>query len=128
MERRNLFALGSFALAAVLTAIGTFGGDDDHDIGEWLFVLAVSLVAAVVVFWLAAPRWRGSERASLVLAVLSAISIVVFWSGLPSVLAGGAALLALDARADGRGTAAGLISLLIAAGTVVAAVILAFTG
>ena len=134
MSRLALFAIVSFALAAVLTAIGTFG-EDDPDVGGWIFVLAVAAVVAVVVFWLVARRYLGTDTAApaaLVLGVLSVLSIVVFWLGLPAVFAGGAALLGLDAREEARrrgdrGSAA-VVALALAAIAVVLAVILAFTG
>jgi hypothetical protein len=128
VERRTLFAVASTALAAVLTAIGTFGGDEDEEAWTWLVVLGVIVVAAGVVFWLVAPRWSGSGRAAVVLAVLGAVSILVFWLGLPAVLAGGAALLALQARERGRAGGAATGALALAALTVAAAVVLAFVG
>src|SRR4029079_12743516 len=43
VERRPV-ALGSFVISAVLTAIGSFSGNDDHAWRQWLIVLVVSAV------------------------------------------------------------------------------------
>jgi hypothetical protein len=51
----------------------------------------------------------------------------VFWAGLPVVLAGGATLLALEAR-DRAATGLSAAALVIAALTVIAAVVLALFG
>jgi len=49
------FAAGSFLISAVLTAIGSFSGDDDHAWRQWLIVLAISAVVTAVVFWVIRP-------------------------------------------------------------------------
>jgi hypothetical protein len=50
MSRRLPFALGSFALSAVLTGIGTFRGDNENEWRSWLIVLAIAAVATAIVF------------------------------------------------------------------------------
>jgi hypothetical protein len=127
VSRRLSFALGSFALSAVLTAVGTFRGDNENEGRTWLIVLAIAAVATAIVFWVVIPRIGNLNRGALILAIVGAVTIVVFWAGLPVVVAGGATLLALEAReraATGQSTAA----LAIAALTVIAAVVLAFFG
>jgi hypothetical protein len=126
-----LAALG-VGLSAVLTAIGTFsGGGKDQGWREYLVTLAITVVAAAIVFGLVvrtAPTGNASRRA-LVLGILAALSFVVFWAGLPSVLAAGAVACALVDRdrsghLDGSDKAAiGLSALAVAA-----AVVLAFVG
>lgn len=107
------FALGCTLLAAALAAWGTFGHESGaaeveggaHGVGEYLIVLAIIAVAALVVFGWAVPRWASSPaagRTALVLSVLGVVSVAAFWSGLPPVLAGGGALLGWAAR--GRAT------------------------
>jgi hypothetical protein len=88
-------ALLGVALAAGLAAWGTFG-DDNHETGDYLVVLAVIGVAALVIFAWIVPRALRKESAgatALVLAVLAVLTIGVFWSGLPPLLAAGAIAL-----------------------------------
>jgi hypothetical protein len=127
MSRRLPIALGSFALSAVLTAIGTFRGDDEHAWREWLIVLAIAAVVTAVVFWAVVPRIGNLDRGALILAIIGAVTIIVFWAGVPVVIAGGAVLLALEGRAHAR-TGLSTAALGIAALTVIAAVVLAFVG
>jgi hypothetical protein len=76
----------------------------------------------------AVPPQRTAVRA-LVLAGFGAAAIVVFYFGIPSVLAAGAAGLALDARRRlGRFPASAAVALTLAVLTVAFAVYLAFTG
>jgi hypothetical protein len=114
-------------LSAVLTAVGTFRGDNENEWRSWLIVLAIAAVATAIVFWVVIPRIGKLDRGALILAILGALAIIVFWAGLPVVFAGGATLLALEARdrvASGLSTAA----LAIAGLTVIAAVVLALFG
>jgi hypothetical protein len=129
MTARAPLALASFALSAALTAIGTFGGDDDNQWRQWLIVLGIAALATLIVFWVVVPRVNRLGRGALILAILGAIAIIVFWLGIPVVFAGGAALLALEARrvpADDARLATPALAL--AALTVAAAVVFAFVG
>jgi hypothetical protein len=129
MTARAPLALASFALSAALTAIGTFSGDDDNQWRQWLIVLGIAALATLIVFWVVVPRVNRLGRGALILAILGAIAIIVFWLGIPVVLAGGAALLALEARrvpADDARLATPALAL--AALTVAAAVVFAFVG
>jgi hypothetical protein len=129
MTAREPFALATFAVSAVLTAIGTFSGDDDHQWRQWLIVLGIAAVATLIVFWVIVPRVNRLGRGALILAILGAIAIIVFWLGIPVVLAGGAAFLGLEAR-RARTQDAGLATpaLALAGLTVAAAVVFAFVG
>jgi len=127
MSRRLPIALASFGLSAALTAIGTFRGDDDHAWRQWLIILAIAVVATAIVFWVVVPRIENLDRGALVLAIVGALTIIVFWVGIPVVLAGGATLLALEAR-DRAATGLSTAALAIAGLTVIAAVALAFLG
>jgi hypothetical protein len=127
MSRRLPIALASFALSAALTAIGTFRGDNDHAWRQWLIVLAIAAVATAIVFWVVIPRIENLDRGALILAIVGALTIIVFWAGVPVVLAGGATLLALEAR-DRAATGLSTAALAIAGLTVIAAVALAFLG
>jgi hypothetical protein len=122
------FAAGSFLISAVLTAIGSFSGDDDHAWRQWLIVLAISAVVTAVVFWVIVPRINDLPRGALILAIIGAITIVVFWLGIPVVFAGAAALLALEVRERGVSSAAASAALVIAALTTVAAIVVALVG
>jgi hypothetical protein len=128
MDLRLPFALGSFLVSAVLTAIGSFSGDDDHQWRQWLIVLVVSAVATVVVFGLILPRIENLARGAVILAVVGAVTIVVFWLGLPVVFAGAAALLVFEARRRGVTSVALPVAAALAALTTIAAVVLAFVG
>jgi hypothetical protein len=129
MDRRTLFAAASIVVSAILTAIGTFSGDDSDEGRSYLVVLAVIVVAAGIFYWIIVPRVDANPVAALVLAVVSFVSLAVFWLGLPAVVAGAAALVALDARERGDDRPALTLSALIISGVVVLlAVVLAFTG
>ena len=125
---RLQFALGSFVVSALLTAIGTFQGDDDHAWRNWLIVLAISAAVTAIVFWVVVPRIDNLAQGALILAVVGAVAIVVFWLGIPVVFAGAAALLAFEARRQGVRSAAVSAALLIALLTTIAALVLALAG
>ena len=127
MSRRVPIALASFALSAALTAIGSFRGSGTDEFRSWLIVLAIAAAVTAIVFWAIVPRIGNLDRGSLILAIIGAVTIAVFWAGVPVPIAGGAALLALEARkraATGLSTAA----LALAGLTAIAAVVLAFAG
>lgn len=101
-----LYAAVSAGLSLVLTAIGTFWSpladyEATHsadDLVSYGIVVAIIAVAVAVVFGLVvrkAEPARGRVRTA-VLTVLSVLSLAVFWAGLPMVLAGGAACLAME--------------------------------
>ena len=70
-----------------------------------------------------------TARRSLIVAGVGVVSIAVFWTGLPVILAAGAATLALDARRRlGRLPGTAIAGLVLAALITLAAVWLAFTG
>lgn len=105
-----------------------------YGLGELLISLAFVAVGLAVVFGVVVSRGlrAGAEaetRRSLALAVAGALSAVVFWTGLPVILASGAVVLALDARARlGRAPATAWIALALAVLTTVAAAELALVG
>jgi hypothetical protein len=90
-------------------------------------VCAIAAVATAIVFWVVVPRIGNLDRGALILAIVGAVTIIVFWAGLPVVLAGGATLLALEAR-ERAATRLSTAALAIAALTVIAAVVLALFG
>lgn len=112
------WAAASIGVAVVLTAIGTFwsplasyeASRDREEFLTYLVVVATILIGAALVFGLvvrtATPA--SAERRGLILALVSVPSIVVFWTGLPTILAGGAACCAL---ANGRPSTTGKVIL-----------------
>lgn len=123
-----MFAVATFVLDVVLIAIGAFRGNDDHAWRYFLIVLAIAAVATAIVFWGIVPRIGNLAKGALILAILAAITLVVFWLGIPVIIAGGAALLALEARRAGVRSALPSVALAIAALTVAAAAVIAFIG
>ena len=111
-------------------------GVDFSGNGGWaaLGVAVAFIAAAMVLVGVATDRARAvaPERTAvraLILAGLGVVSIAVFYLGIPSVLAAGAAGLALDARRRlGRFPAPAAIALVLAVLTVGVAGYLAFTG
>lgn len=104
--------------------------------GGWttLLVLIAFVAVAALVVGLATDRARAvpperTARSALILAILAAVTIAVFWTGVPAVLAGGAAGLALGSRRRlGRLTSPAVVALVVVALVVTFAVYLAFTG
>lgn len=129
-SRTPLLAAVALAVAAVLNALGSFGGEGDHSWGDFLFVLVLSAVATALVFGLVvrtATADSGGRRA-LVLGVLAALSVAVFWAGVTVPLAVGALACALVARDGGRAGGAAVAGSVLAALALVSAVVLAFVG
>ena len=128
VDRRAGIAVASVALAIVLVAIGAYSGDDDNATRYFLIASAVAIVAGVVLFWGIVPRVKRPGLGGLVIGILSVVSLIVFWLGLPSPLAGAAAVLGLSARDTGSEAGKGTVALVLAAVAVVLAVIAALFG
>ena len=93
------------------------------------FVLFVAVVFGVVVARGLRTAPQRTARRSLIVAGVGVVSIAVFWTGLPVILAAGAATLALDARRRlGRLPGTAIAALVLATLITVSAVWLAFTG
>jgi hypothetical protein len=129
------FAAVGVALSLMLTAFGTFAGPGSDEPGtelsEWLVVVAITLVAAVVVFGLVAKVVTPANAGTYALAfgLLGLASVVVFWAGLPVVLAFGALACAVVERYDrGRLSKPSMAAAGLAAVTVGAAIWLAVYG
>ena len=110
--------------------VDTSGGDGWGGLAVLVACVAVGLV--LVSLATARTGMQAPERTArwaLVLAVLGVVAIGVFWTGLPSILAGGAVGLAVDARRRlGRLPAPGAVAVALAVLVVAAAVYLAFAG
>jgi hypothetical protein len=123
VSRLRRFAVGTVAVAAVLTAIVIFRGSGG--LGAYLAVLLAIALAAAVVFGYAvrrAPKLWDERSMALLLGILAAVAIPLFWLGLPIVLAGGAAVLALAPERSVRSA----VGLALAATATIAATVLAF--
>jgi hypothetical protein len=127
--------VGQFVETPWKSGAGRWGVDTSGGGGWGGLALLVALVAVgALLVGLATSRARRvaperTARRALVLAALGVVTIVVFWTGLPPVLAAGAAGLALDSRSRlGRFPAAGAVALGLAVLIVAGAVYLAFTG
>jgi hypothetical protein len=85
----------------LLALPGNFGDADGLEAGsvrDYVIVLAIAGVAALVVFGVVVRRGLTRDEAgasSLVLSVLGLVAVAVFWSGLSPVLAAGGILLGL---------------------------------
>jgi hypothetical protein len=135
MTRLTKFAVGSVVLAGVLKAIDLVPPDSlRDDLLTWLFVLAVNIVSAAILFGVVARRTLARPATpALIVAVLGFLSLAFYWVALPAAFVGSAAFLGLEARGraghaarGGRGRGTGAI--VIAATTLVAAVLLAIFG
>ena len=127
--------VGSFVDTPWKSGAGGWGVDTSGGGGWSGLALLVAIVAvAAVLVGLATSRARGvaperAARRALVLGVLAVVTIAVFWTGLPPVLAGGAAGVAVDSRRRlGRLPAAAAVALVLAVLVVAGAAYLAFTG
>jgi hypothetical protein len=113
---------------------GEWGFGDEHDLIELPLLVAFAVAGSAVVFGVVVLRGmratpdRAARRA-LAVAVAGVASIVVFWTGLPVVLAAGAATLAFDARERlGRFPRTALAAVTLSALIALAAVWAAFAG
>lgn len=124
-------------LALLLTAVGTFtnlGGEAEeggHTVGEYLVVVGMIAVGALVVFGLVAkvvtPANAGAYAVGFGLVGL--LSVLVFWTGLPAVLAVGAlACVAVDKHADGSISQTAKVGAVLALLVLAMAVALAIVG
>ena len=131
MSRMTLFAAGSVVVAAVFLAVANFKDDEGNGgTGPYLITVAISIAAAVALFWLARRFLDRPSTPALVLAVVGAVSLVVFWSGVTPPLAAVAAYLGLEARErseagarDGKATAAVAVAALTAVAFVVVCIV-----
>ena len=117
--------LWSTAAAIALTAYTVLKGHRDGATGRELAIELVIVFALAAVTFVLARRVRPTGRAAVTLAALGLVSVALFWLGLFSVvLAGGAALVALETRSAGRSRTA-TAALVVAAITVVLSVVVA---
>jgi hypothetical protein len=116
---RSLMMAIAASVVQMLMLIPGYSEDDSFQLGEWLVVLAISVVLSVALFLFAVPK--GGLTAGVVLAVLALVSVLVFWAGITLPLTAAAGGIGWRLRREGN-TAAGPIVVLALA--VVAAVAL----
>jgi len=98
-------ALAAAASAALLAAWSSFG-EETHATRQYLVVLAIIGGTGCAVFGWAVPRALRTPAAgwtAVVLGTLAVVTVVAFWSGLPPILAAGAAALGWAQRQSRRG-------------------------
>ena len=110
-----LTAAVAIAVAAILGAWGTFGGDGNST-GDYVFLLVIIGVLAAIVYGFVVPRAaRGiwpMARTGLILSILGLLTVIVFWSGAPPIFAFAGILLGYFARErEPSGLATGAILL-----------------
>ena len=137
-SRTPLVAVFGIALAALLTALGTFwditGNDSEpekHPVGEYLVILGIVAVVAVVCYGLVVRHAVNGNpgRRSAILGGLSVVSLIAFWAGAPVVIASAAVATALAERDKLGGFSAwAKTGLGLAALTTIAAIVLAIAG
>jgi hypothetical protein len=148
---RTGWSLLPSAVAAALTAlalmlIGTYvhtpykakgpgeWGLSTQDLNQVPLLIGFAVIGAAVVFGVVVARGlrtapQRTARRSLIVAGVGVVSIAVFWTGLPVILAAGAATLAQDAHHRlGRLPGTAIAALVLAALITVSALWLAFTG
>lgn len=140
---RTAVAVGAFTLGLML--VGTYvrtplNGDTwevsagRHGLGVLPLLVGFAVLGSAVVFGAVVRRAaaRPAERTgyrALVLALSGAATIVVFWTGLPVVLAAGAAVLARSSHArTGRWSPPAMTAAVLAGVTLLMAGWLAFAG
>jgi hypothetical protein len=138
-------AVAAGTVALTLMLIGTYlhtpykakgpgeWGLSTQDLNQVPLLIGFAVVGAAVVFGVVVARGlhtapQRTARRSLIIAGVGVVSIAVFWTGLPVILAAGAATLALDARRRLGPPGTAIAALVLAALITVSAVWLAFTG
>lgn len=109
----------SLALLAAVRTYWNFTGNDpggNDGTREFLPVVGIILVATTVVFGLLVrtASVTNAPRRALGLAITGLLSIAVFWTGLPAVLAAGAASMGMSSRGpDARLGATSIVALAV---------------
>jgi hypothetical protein len=105
-------AIASSAIQMLMLVPG-YGEDGSFQLGEWLVVLAISLVLSVVLFLFVVPR--GRVTAGIVLGALALASLVAFWAGITLPLAAASAAVGWRLRRAGNTAAGPVVVLALAA-------------
>lgn len=114
------WGLGASVVHAAIMIPG-YHEDGKFQTGQWIAMLAISMVMAALVFTLAVPK--GGATTGLVLGIVACVAVLVFWAMLSLPLAVGAVLVGNRARtsgaaSSGKATAAVVLGVLAAVATI----------
>ena len=123
-SRTVMVAIAISAIQMLLLVPG-YSEDGSFQVGEWLVVLAISLVLSVALFLFAVPR--GGVIAGIVLGALAVLSVLVFWAGITLPLAAASAAVGWRLRRAGNTAAGPLVVLALAVLATVAFVAIVIT-
>ena len=104
----------------MLMMIPGYSDNESFQVGEWLVVLAISLVLSLALFLFAVPK--GGVILGIVLGALAVASVLVFWAGITLPLAAASAAVGWRLRRDGDTAAGPVVVLALAALAAVALV------
>jgi hypothetical protein len=108
------------SVVQMLMMIPGYSEDGSFQAGEWLVVLAISLVLSVALFLFVVPR--AGVTAGIVLGAVAVVSVLVFWAGITLPLAAAAAVVGWQLRRHGNTAAGPVVALGLAALATVALV------
>ena len=119
---RTVIVAIAASVIQMLMMVPGYNEDGSFQLGEWLVVLAISLVLSVALFLFAVPK--GGVTAGIVLGALAVVSVLVFWAGITLPLAAAAAAVGWRLRRDGNTAAGPVVVLALAALATVALVVI----
>jgi hypothetical protein len=119
---RTVMVAIAASVIQMLLMIPGYSEDGSLQFGEWLVMLAISLVLSVALFLFAVPK--GGVTAGIVLGALAVVSVLVFWAGITLPLAAASATVGWRLRRDGNTTAGPLVVLALAVLATVALVVI----
>ena len=117
---RSRAVIVAIAVSAIqmLMLVPGYSEDGTFQVGEWLVVLAISLVLSVALFLFAVPR--GGVIAGIALGALAVVSVLVFWAGITLPLAAASAAVGWRLRRGGNTAAGPVVVLALAVLAIVA--------
>jgi hypothetical protein len=113
-------AIAASLLHASILIPGYHNDDGSFDAGEWITMLAISLVVSIAVFAFVVPG--GGSTSALVLGVLSLLGAVAFWAFFALPLAAAAAVVGLRSRAESSARTKASVAVALAAIAAVATI------
>jgi hypothetical protein len=117
---RSLTLAVAASVIQMLMMIPGYNEDGSFQVGEWLTMLAVSLVISIGLFLFVVPK--AGVTAGIVLGAVAVVSVLVFWAGITLPLAAAAAVVGWRLRRDGNTAAGPMVALGLAALATVALV------
>ena len=115
---RTVMLAAAVSAIQMLMLVPGYSEDGSFQVGEWLVVLAISLVLSVALFLFAVPR--GGVVAGIVLGALAVVSVAVFWAGITLPLAAASAAVGWRLRRGGTSGAGPIVVLALAGLAIVA--------